>query len=199
MLFEDVCEITVDYPVSEVGSPPFANILHYQALSAITDPLAELAPLLQAFVDEWDGVTALLDNGLTTITATGRLLFGGIIYEDSANVDAGAVSSSQLVGGASARVKFITEHGPKQRNGGVYIPALPSTASTTNNGALTSTFRTNLLNAMNDCITLTTTGSVDWQLVVMSKVADSDPAEYEPRGVDSMQVASQVTFYDGRY
>jgi hypothetical protein len=199
MLSDEICEMTVDYPVAEVGSPPFANILHFRPQTEVLDPEAELSALLTAFKNEWDGVTTLLDSGLTGITATGRYLQAGVVWEDSIAVNSGGVTSSQLVGGASVRVKFVTQHGPKQRNGGVYIPALPSTASTVNTGAVAGTFATNLGNAINDVLTLATTGSVDWELVVMSKIADTDPAEYEARDVVSASVASQVTFYDGRY
>lgn len=198
MLSDGVVECVIEYPTSEVGTPPFINVMHYEPLSTAFDPADLVDELSTSFVTAWNDVIANLDGGLTGITATFRYLFGGIVYEKQASMANGQASGSQVVGGGSCRLKFITQHGPKQRNGGIYLPALAAAATSGNAGTIDTTWRNALITDLAGIEALTTV-STTFQLVVMSKDADSDPATYTPRAVDSIVPATKVTFYDSRY
>lgn len=198
MLVNGVAEVTIDYPVSEVGSPPFANILHYEPVNPALDPIDLVTEIAGSVDVAWSGVIANLDGGLTSVSCTARYLYGGIVYEHTEAMTGGQASGSQLVGGGSIRLKFVTQHGPKQRNGGIYLPAIPGTAQTTNTGAIVTSWRDALIADLSG-IEFLTSASTQWQLGVMSKVPDTDPAEYVFRAVDSIVPATRATFYDSRY
>lgn len=198
MIVNGIIEGTITYPTAEVGSPPFANVVHYYPRVAPSAPQDEVDELAADILSYWDPVIDLLDSGLTGVTMRLRLLSAGVVYEATSATMAGAATGAQLVGGGSVRCTLATTHAYKQRNGAIFLPGVPAAASGANNGDLTSGFRTSVQTALENCMFIAGTTN-DWDLCVASKIPDSDPAEYEPRLVTGVTVAARSTFYDTRY
>lgn len=126
--------VRVEWPAATFGTPPYVTSFDVDG-----DPQTSLEDIADYVQNAWNlHLPAVLSTNLGPGTMYVRKEVGGEIFETTRPTIAPSASGSLLTGGASYRIKKVSQRTKTGRQGSMYIPGVRLSQVNTENGAFTA-------------------------------------------------------------